>query len=115
MGSTFTATAAVEAFANPSHTVALSYFTTFDLLPFPHIETHLDFGFDGGDLPRSGDPVDAMKDVAVANGEALYFFQVFPGNAVNYSQSSAAVFMDLARPTQPGGFAEGDTLTFFDD
>src|SRR5262245_44394115 len=115
MGSTFTATASVELFANPSHTVALSYFTTFDLLPFLHFETHLDFGFDGGDLPRSGDPVDAMKDIAVANGEALYFFQVSAGNAVNYSQSTAAVFIDLERPTQHGGFAEGDTLTFFDD
>ena len=66
MGSTFTATASVDLFANPSHTVALSYFTTFDLLPFPHFETHFDFGFDGGDLPRSGDPVDAMKDTAIA-------------------------------------------------
>lgn len=89
MGSTFTATASVDLFANPSHTVALSYFTTFDLLPFPHFETHFDFGFDGGDLPRSGDPVDAMKDTAVANGSALYFFDVFAGNAVNYSQSTA--------------------------
>jgi Ca2+-binding RTX toxin-like protein len=114
MGSTFTATASVELFANPSHTVALSYFTTFEFFP-PHFETHFDFGFDGGDLPRSGDPVDAMKDIAVANGEALYFFQVFNGNAVNYGTSTAAVFIDLERPTQHGGFAEGDTLTFFDD
>jgi hypothetical protein len=115
MGSTFTATASVELFANPSHTVALSYFTTFDLFPVPHFETHFDFGFDGGDLPRSGDPVDAMKDIASANGAALYFFQVFNGNAVNYGTSTAAVFIDLERPTQHGGFAEGDTLTFFDD
>jgi Ca2+-binding RTX toxin-like protein len=115
MGSTFNATANTELFANPSHTVALSYFTTFDLLPFPHFETHFDFGFDGGDLPRSGDPVDAMEDLASANGAALYFFQVFNGNAVNYGTSTAAVFIDLERPTQHGGFAEGDTLTFFDD
>ena len=112
MGSTFTATASVDLFANPSHTVALSYFTTFDLLPFPHFETHFDFGFDGGDLPRSGDPVDAMKDTAVANGSALYFFDVFAGNAVNYSLSTAPVFIDLERSTQHGGFAEGDR--FFD-
>jgi hypothetical protein len=103
MGSTFTATASVDLFANPSHTVALSYFTTFDLLPFPHFETHFDFGFDGGDLPRSGDPVDAMKDTAVANGSALYFFDVFAGNAVNYSLSTAPVFIDLERSTQHGG------------
>ena len=112
MGSTFTATASVELFANPSHTVALSYFTTFDLLPFPHFETHFDFGFDGGDLPRSGDPIDAMKDIAIANGAALYFFDVFAGNAVNYSLSTAPVFIDLERSTQHGGFAEGDR--FFD-
>ena len=112
MGSTFTATASVDLFANPSHTVALSYFTTFDLLPFPHFETHFDFGFDGGDLPRSGDPVDAMKDIAVANGSALYFFDVFAGNAVNYSLSTAPVFIDLEHWTQHGGFAEGDR--FFD-
>ena len=112
MGSTFTATASVDLFANPSHTVALSYFSTFDLLPFPHIETHFDFGFDGGDLPRSGDPVDAMEDTASANGSALYFFDVFAGNAVNYSLSTAPVFIDLERSTQHGGFAEGDR--FFD-
>ena len=47
MGSTLTATASVDLFTNPSHTVALSYFTTFDLLPFPHFETHLVFGFSG--------------------------------------------------------------------
>ena len=111
MGSTFTATASTELFANPSHTVALSYFVTFGIFGF---ETHFDFGFDGGDLPRDGDPVDAMKDIASANGEALYFFQVFNGNAVNYGTSTAAVFIDLERPTQHGGFAEGDTLTFFD-
>src|SRR6476619_3254570 len=112
MGSTFTATASVDLFAKPSHTVALSYFTTFDLLPFPHFETHFDFGFDGGDLPRSGDSVDAMKDTAVANGSALYFFDVFAGNAVNYGLSTAPVFIDLERSTQHGGFAAGDR--FFD-
>jgi Ca2+-binding RTX toxin-like protein len=112
MGSTFTATASVELFANPSHTVALSYFTTFDLLPFPHFETHLVFGFSGGDLPRDGDPIDAMEDFAVAQGEGLYFLTVFAGNAVNYSQSTAPVFIDLQQATQHGGFAEGDR--FFD-
>jgi hypothetical protein len=40
MGSTFTAHAAIELFANPSHTVALSYFTTFGLDGF---QTHFDF------------------------------------------------------------------------
>ncbi|MEA2964473.1 MAG: hypothetical protein QOI46_4571, partial [Alphaproteobacteria bacterium] len=112
MGSTFTATASVELFANPSHTVALSYFSTFDLLPFPHVETHFDFGFDGGDLPRDGDPIDAMEDFAVAQGEGLYFLTVFAGNAVNYSQSTAPVFIDLDQGIQHGGFAEGDR--FFD-
>src|SRR5262245_49614557 len=114
MASTFTAHASVELFANPSHTVALSYFTTFDLLPFPHFETHLDFGFSGGERPLDGDPVGAMEDFAVAHGDGLYFFQVFAGNAVNYGLSTAPVFIDLERPTQHGGFAEGDTLTFFD-
>jgi Ca2+-binding RTX toxin-like protein len=112
MGSTLTATASVDLFANPSHTVALSYFTTFDLLPFPHFVTHFDFGFDGGDLPRDGDPIDAMEDFAVAQGEGLYFLTVFAGNAVNYSQSTAPVFIDLQQATQHGGFAEGDR--FFD-
>jgi Ca2+-binding RTX toxin-like protein len=110
MGSTFTATAAVDAFANPSHTVAISYFTTFDLLPFPHFETHFVFGFSGHDLPHDGDPIDAMEDFAFANGEGLYFLTVFAGNAVDYSQSTAPVFIDLRQPTQHGGFAEGDDL-----
>jgi Ca2+-binding RTX toxin-like protein len=112
MGSTFTATAAVDLFANPSHTVALSYFTTFDLLPFPHFETHFVFGFSGGNLPRDGDPIDAMEDFASAQGEGLYFLTVFAGNAVDYSQSTAPVFIDLQQATQHGGFAEGDR--FFD-
>lgn len=111
MGSTFTAHASTELFANPSHSVALSYFTTFGIFGF---ETHFDFGFNGHDLPRDGDPIGAMEDFAVANGEALYFFQVFAGNAVDYSASTAPVFIDLERSTQHGGFAEGDTLTFFD-
>jgi Ca2+-binding RTX toxin-like protein len=108
MGSTFTATANTELFANPGHTVALSYFMTFDLLPFPHFQSHFVFGFDGGDLPRPGDPIDAMEDFAVAQGEGLYFLTVFPGNAVDYRQSTAPVFIDLQQPTQHGGFAEGD-------
>jgi Ca2+-binding RTX toxin-like protein len=110
MGSTFTATASVDSFTNPSHTVALSYFTTFDLLPFPHFETHLVFGFSGHDFPRAGDPIDAMEDFAVAQGEGLYFLTVFAGNAVDYSASTAPVFIDLRQPTQHGGFAEGDDL-----
>jgi Ca2+-binding RTX toxin-like protein len=112
MGSTLTATASVDLFTNPSHTVALSYFTTFDLLPLPHFETHLVFGFSGHDFPHDGDPIDAMEDFAVAQGEGLYFLTVFAGNAVNYSQSTAPVFIDLQQATQHGGFAEGDR--FFD-
>jgi hypothetical protein len=97
MGSTFTAHASTELFANPSHSVALSYFTTFGIFGF---ETHFDFGFNGHDLPRDGDPIGAMEDFAVANGEALYFFQVFAGNAVDYSASTAPVFSTWsARPS----------------
>ena len=109
MGSTLTATAAVELFANPSHTVAISFFTTNFPIPF---ESHFVFGFDGDDFPRDGDPVDAIADFAFANGQGLYFVTVFAGNAVDYSQSTAPVFIDLERSTQHGGFAEGDR--FFD-
>jgi Ca2+-binding RTX toxin-like protein len=110
MASTFTAHASAELFANPSHTVALSYFTTFDLLPFPHFETHFVFGFSGDDFPRDGDPIDAMEDFTFANGEGLYFLTVFAGNAVDYSASTAPVFIDLDQATQHGGFAEGDSF-----
>jgi Ca2+-binding RTX toxin-like protein len=107
MGSTFTATSAIDLFANPSHTVAISY--TIVTGPF---EPHFRFGFNGGDLPRDGDPIDAIEDFAFANGEGLYFVTVFAGNAVDYSQSTAPVFIDLQQSTQHGGFAEGDR--FFD-
>jgi hypothetical protein len=80
MGSTFTATSAIDLFANPSHTVAISY--TIVTGPF---EPHFRFGFNGGDLPHDGDPIDAIEDFAFANGEGLYFVTVFAGNAVNYS------------------------------
>jgi Ca2+-binding RTX toxin-like protein len=114
MGSTFTATSTIDLFANPSHTVAISY--TIVTGPF---EPHFRFGFNGGDLPHDGDPIDAIEDFAFANGEGLYFVTVFAGNAVDYSASTAPVFIDLLQSTQHGGFAEGDrffsTMTGIDD
>jgi hypothetical protein len=79
MGSTFTAHASVELFANPSHKVAISYFTTNFPIPF---EPHFVYGFNGDNFPRDGDPLDAIEDFALANGEGLYFVHVFAGNAV---------------------------------
>jgi Ca2+-binding RTX toxin-like protein len=107
MGSTFTAHASVELFANPSHKVAISYFTTNFPIPF---EPHFVYGFNGDNFPRDGDPLDAIEDFALANGEGLYFVHVFAGNAVDYSASTAPVFIDLREQTQHGGFAEGDDL-----
>ncbi|MGA7487368.1 MAG: hypothetical protein WBW74_10600 [Xanthobacteraceae bacterium] len=109
MGSTFTATASTELFANASHTVAISYDISNFPIPFQPVFT---FGFDGDDLPHVGDPIDAMEDFAFAHGIGLYFLTVFPGNAVDYSASTAPVFIDLQQATQHGGFAEGDR--FFD-
>jgi Ca2+-binding RTX toxin-like protein len=103
MGREFIATAAPEVFTNPEHDVAI------DVAP----NGQLTFGGGGnteGDLPQPGDPVSAMESIATAGGPGDYFFSVFPDNAVNYSQSNAAVFIDLEQPVQHGGFAEGDTL-----
>jgi len=60
MGSTFTAHASTELFANPSHSVALSYFTTFGIFGF---ETHFDFGFKlQSFFPRLGEPVSQPRN-----------------------------------------------------
>jgi Ca2+-binding RTX toxin-like protein len=103
MGTEFIATAAPEVFTNPEHDVAIA-----------DKNGQFSFGFNGGDLPQPGDPLAAMESIVKAGDPGgvglLFFFGVFPDNAVNYSQSTAPVSIDLEQPVQHGGFAEGDML-----
>jgi Ca2+-binding RTX toxin-like protein len=100
MGTEFIATAAPEVFTNQDHLVEIE-------------NNKGQLTFVSPNLPQPGDPVAAMESIAEAGdpkGVLQTFFGVFPDNSVNYSQSNAAVFIDLEQPVQHGGFAEGDML-----
>src|SRR3954452_1800050 len=43
--------------------------------------------------------------------EVVNFFELFDDTSVSYASSNLKVFVDLERPVQHGGFAEGDVLT----
>jgi len=46
---------------------------------------------------------------------ALFAFELFDDTLVDYSLSTAPVFIDLEQSVQSGGFAQGDILTQFKD
>src|SRR5262245_29963072 len=114
MGTKFLAKASAETFANPSHTVNLSY-----------AGGAVAFEFDGGGVidhaaavdpndpyngfvegRRGDEPTNVMFDFIASHGPGSYFFEVFDDNSVDYSLSLAPVSVDLTRTTQHGGFAE---------
>jgi hypothetical protein len=52
-----------------------------------------------------------VGDVSHNSGNVRLFFHVFDNITVDYSNSTAAVRVDLTTNPQQGGFAQGDTLT----
>jgi Ca2+-binding RTX toxin-like protein len=110
MTTTVFGTAGADTFIETEHTVTIDVQATSPLL-FDTVLVASAFGA----LP--GDPVSEMEAVALADSsdlqvpdQRLFNFLVYQNLAVDYSFSTSAVFIDLERNPQSGGFAQGDIL-----
>src|SRR5258708_13322382 len=98
--STFVATNFLDSVQGVEHNMEFIFFNT-QSVDFSKLTGY----FDNTTVTSSGD---------TGGGSPAYvgfFFFVFDNITVDYSNSTAAVRIDLATNPQQGGFAQGDTLT----
>src|SRR5712675_1393061 len=123
MGTKFLATASAETFTNGSHSVLANFrqghFSFNETTSAPSGISDPDEPYNGfiegltsQDLAGTPNVTDAILFVidSVGNLNGKYYFEIFAGNSVDYSASTAGVFVDLEASVQHGGFAEGDVL-----
>jgi Ca2+-binding RTX toxin-like protein len=120
MGARFVATAQADTFTNTHHTVEYQYGGDGRIALEPDGDVVNIFGpSDEPSDPYNGiieglqgsDSSDEFLGVIAGRDRAgVYIFEVFDDNSVDYSPSNDGVFVDLERPTQQGGYAQGDVL-----
>jgi Ca2+-binding RTX toxin-like protein len=113
MATTFFATSDAETFTNRHHTDEVFYGggPVEIQLYRPFYDGAMWIG-DSDSFTRDSQFFGQMTEIIgrYEGSVGQFHFDVFDGNTVNYSDSNAAVSIDLLQATQRGGFAEGDHL-----